>query len=119
MGETWKDHNNHYTGRGRSCWGGGDPKVKKLNMRIIEEKKSESSIIYTQASSEDKQIDKGKDVNKESKEINLQNQADGVDQKIYCIKLSRATKIGEGEQENQNHAVAFTRAEALQAIDMN
>ncbi|KAL0910435.1 hypothetical protein M5K25_021419 [Dendrobium thyrsiflorum] len=65
-------------------------------MRIIEEKKSESSISDTQASSEDKQIDKGKDVNKEGKEINLQSQADGDDKEIYSIKLPGAAKIGEG-----------------------
>ncbi|KAH0452572.1 hypothetical protein IEQ34_019871 [Dendrobium chrysotoxum] len=66
----WRDHDNRYTEGGRSYWGSGDPKVKKLKMRIIE-KKSKNSISDTQASSEDKQIDKGKDVNEEGKEINL------------------------------------------------
>lgn len=28
-------------------------------------------------------------------------------------------KLGEGKPENQNHAIVFTRGEALQAIDMN
>ncbi|KAH0463137.1 hypothetical protein IEQ34_007719 [Dendrobium chrysotoxum] len=65
--EIWRDHDNRYTGGGRSCWRVGDPWVKKLNMLIIEEK-SESSISDTQVSSEDKQIDKGKDVNEEGKE---------------------------------------------------
>ncbi|KAH0449776.1 hypothetical protein IEQ34_020468 [Dendrobium chrysotoxum] len=112
------DHNSRYTGGGRSCWGGSDPRVKRLKMRIIEEK-SESSISDTQDSSEDRQINKRKDVNEEGKEINLQSQADGVNQEIYCIKLPGAAKIDEGEPENQNHAVAFTKAEALHAIDMN
>ncbi|KAL3591436.1 hypothetical protein D5086_010076 [Populus alba] len=30
-----------------------------------------------------------------------------------------AAKLGEGKPENQNHAIVFTRGEALQAIDMN
>lgn len=38
---------------------------------------------------------------------------------IYRIKLPGAVKLGEGKPENQNHAVIFTRGEALQAIDMN
>ncbi|KAL0922875.1 hypothetical protein M5K25_006903 [Dendrobium thyrsiflorum] len=117
--ETWRDHNNRYTGGGRSCWGGGDPWVKKLKMQIIEEKKSKSSISDTQASSEDKQIDKGKDVNEEGKEINSQSQADGADQEINCIKLPGALKIGKCEPEHQNHAVVFTRGEALQVINKN
>ncbi|KAF8408946.1 hypothetical protein HHK36_005016 [Tetracentron sinense] len=39
---------------------------------------------------------------------------------IYRIKLpGRPTDIGEGKPENQNHAIIFTRGEALQTIDMN
>ncbi|KAK9749775.1 hypothetical protein RND81_02G149100 [Saponaria officinalis] len=45
--------------------------------------------------------------------------ADNLDQEIYRIKLPGPAKIGEGKPENQNHAVVFTRGEALQAIDMN
>ncbi|KAM0909446.1 hypothetical protein ACQ4PT_014810 [Festuca glaucescens] len=42
------------------------------------------------------------------------------DEEIYRIKLpGRPTDIGEGKPENQNHAIIFTRGEALQAIDMN
>ncbi|XP_043804550.1 callose synthase 5 [Manihot esculenta] len=44
---------------------------------------------------------------------------DNLDQEIYRIKLPGAAKIGEGKPENQNHAIVFTRGEALQAIDMN
>jgi len=33
--------------------------------------------------------------------------------------LPGAAKLGEGKPENQNHAIIFTRGEALQAIDMN
>lgn len=43
----------------------------------------------------------------------------GFDQEIYRIKLPGPPNIGEGKPENQNHAVIFTRGEALQAIDMN
>lgn len=38
---------------------------------------------------------------------------------IYRIKLPGSAKIGEGKPENQNHAIIFTRGEAVQAIDMN
>lgn len=38
---------------------------------------------------------------------------------IYRVKLPGPAKIGEGKPENQNHALIFTRGEALQAIDMN
>ncbi|XP_068639765.1 callose synthase 5-like [Aristolochia californica] len=44
---------------------------------------------------------------------------DNLDQEIYRIKLPGAPKIGEGKPENQNHAIIFTRGEALQTIDMN
>ncbi|CAL5051430.1 unnamed protein product [Urochloa decumbens] len=44
---------------------------------------------------------------------------DNHDQEIYRIKLPGPAKIGEGKPENQNHAIIFTRGEALQTIDMN
>ncbi|KAF7833505.1 callose synthase 7-like [Senna tora] len=45
---------------------------------------------------------------------------DKYDEEIYRIKLPGSpTEIGEGKPENQNHAIIFTRGEALQAIDMN
>ena len=40
-------------------------------------------------------------------------------QEIYRIKLPGPPNIGEGKPENQNHAIIFTRGEALQTIDMN
>ncbi|KAK3198514.1 hypothetical protein Dsin_021929 [Dipteronia sinensis] len=43
----------------------------------------------------------------------------GLDQEIYRIKLPGPQNIGEGKPENQNHAIIFTRGEALQTIDMN
>ncbi|CAI0409346.1 unnamed protein product, partial [Linum tenue] len=43
----------------------------------------------------------------------------GLDQEIYRIKLPGQPNIGEGKPENQNHAIIFTRGEALQTIDMN
>uniref|UniRef100_A0A0D3F323 1,3-beta-glucan synthase n=1 Tax=Oryza barthii TaxID=65489 RepID=A0A0D3F323_9ORYZ len=42
-----------------------------------------------------------------------------LDQEIYRIKLPGPPLIGEGKPENQNHAIIFTRGEALQTIDMN
>ncbi|KAJ7537052.1 hypothetical protein O6H91_12G095000 [Diphasiastrum complanatum] len=44
---------------------------------------------------------------------------DKESQEIYRIKLPGPVKIGEGKPENQNHAIIFTRGEALQTIDMN
>ncbi|XWS30100.1 hypothetical protein CRYUN_Cryun24cG0088900 [Craigia yunnanensis] len=48
------------------------------------------------------------------------NKFDGYEREIYRIRLpGPPTKIGEGKPENQNHALIFTRGEALQTIDMN
>ncbi|XP_059281975.1 callose synthase 7-like [Lycium ferocissimum] len=44
---------------------------------------------------------------------------DTLDEEIYRIKLPGPPIIGEGKPENQNHAIIFTRGEALQTIDMN
>ncbi|XP_078438766.1 callose synthase 12-like [Wolffia australiana] len=38
---------------------------------------------------------------------------------IYRIRLPGPLKLGEGKPENQNHAVIFTRGDAVQTIDMN
>ncbi|GAB2269726.1 Callose synthase 10 [Dionaea muscipula] len=43
----------------------------------------------------------------------------GKDQEIYSIKLPGDPKLGEGKPENQNHAIIFTRGQAIQTIDMN
>lgn len=40
-------------------------------------------------------------------------------QEIFSIKLPGNPKLGEGKPENQNHAIIFTRGEAVQTIDMN
>lgn len=42
-----------------------------------------------------------------------------VFQEIYSIKLPGNPKLGEGKPENQNHAIIFTRGNAVQTIDMN
>uniref|UniRef100_A0A0D3EU39 1,3-beta-glucan synthase n=1 Tax=Oryza barthii TaxID=65489 RepID=A0A0D3EU39_9ORYZ len=38
---------------------------------------------------------------------------------IYRIRLPGQLKLGEGKPENQNHAIIFTRGDAVQTIDMN
>ncbi|KAH7422349.1 hypothetical protein KP509_12G004600 [Ceratopteris richardii] len=43
----------------------------------------------------------------------------GSDVVIYRIQLPGPIKLGEGKPENQNHALIFTRGDALQTIDMN
>ena len=40
-------------------------------------------------------------------------------QEIYSIRLPGDPKLGEGKPENQNHAIVFTRGNAVQTIDMN
>ncbi|OWM73432.1 hypothetical protein CDL15_Pgr026531 [Punica granatum] len=43
----------------------------------------------------------------------------GKDMEVYSIKLPGNPKLGEGKPENQNHAIVFTRGNAVQTIDMN
>jgi callose synthase len=43
----------------------------------------------------------------------------GREVEIYRIRLPGPVKIGEGKPENQNHAIIFTRGDAVQTIDMN
>ncbi|MBA0754503.1 hypothetical protein Gogos_021425 [Gossypium gossypioides] len=38
---------------------------------------------------------------------------------IYCVQLPGPLKLEEGKPENQNHAIIFTRGDAVQTIDMN
>ncbi|KAL4347627.1 hypothetical protein GQ457_17G005410 [Hibiscus cannabinus] len=38
---------------------------------------------------------------------------------IYRVQLPGPLKLGEGKPENQNHALIFTRGDAVQTIDMN
>lgn len=38
---------------------------------------------------------------------------------ICALQLPGQILVGEGKPNNQNHAVIFTRGEAIQAIDMN
>ena len=40
-------------------------------------------------------------------------------QEVYSIKLPGNPILGEGKPENQNHAIVFTRGNAIQTIDMN
>ncbi|VFQ64399.1 unnamed protein product [Cuscuta campestris] len=49
-----------------------------------------------------------------------QEGVDKLDEEIYRIRLpGPPAEVGEGKPENQNHAIIFTRGEALQTIDMN
>ncbi|WJX21764.1 Callose synthase 9 [Trifolium repens] len=43
----------------------------------------------------------------------------GKDKEIYSVKLPGNPKLGEAKPENQNHAIIFTRGNAVQTIDMN
>jgi callose synthase len=42
-----------------------------------------------------------------------------IEVEIYRIQLPGPLKLGEGKPENQNHALIFTRGDAVQTIDMN
>ncbi|RID81003.1 hypothetical protein BRARA_A03621 [Brassica rapa] len=44
---------------------------------------------------------------------------DGKDKEIYSIRLPGDPKLGQGKAENLNHAIVFTRGNAVQTIDMN
>ena len=46
-------------------------------------------------------------------------QGDAVVQEVFRVQLPGDIMLGEGKPENQNHAIIFTRGEALQTIDMN
>nr|GEW30577.1 callose synthase 9 [Tanacetum cinerariifolium] len=43
----------------------------------------------------------------------------GNEKEVYSIELPGQFKLGEGKPENQNHAIVFTRGNAVQTIDMN
>lgn len=47
-------------------------------------------------------------------DVNLEKEVE-----IYRIQLPGPLKLGEGKPENQNHALIFTRGDAVQTIDMN
>ena len=47
------------------------------------------------------------------------NRLNFILQEIYSIKLPGNPKLGEGKPENQNHAIIFTRGNAVQTIDIN
>ncbi|KAF3599981.1 hypothetical protein F2Q69_00039040 [Brassica cretica] len=44
---------------------------------------------------------------------------DGKDKEIYSIRLPGDPKLGQGKAENLNHAIVFTRGNAVQTIDMS
>ncbi|GJT10544.1 callose synthase 9 [Tanacetum coccineum] len=43
----------------------------------------------------------------------------GNEKEVYSIELPGQFKLGEGKPENQNHAIVFTRGNAVQTIHMN
>ncbi|VFQ94453.1 unnamed protein product [Cuscuta campestris] len=51
--------------------------------------------------------------------IRLLSLLPGLSMEIYSVKLPGNPKLGEGKPENQNHAIIFTRGNAIQTIDMN
>ncbi|PKU67706.1 hypothetical protein MA16_Dca013736 [Dendrobium catenatum] len=67
----------------------------------------ESSISDTQALFEDKLIDK--DVNEEDKEINLQGQADGVDQNLSLVQNIETKQTTENERKPAKAPLDSTR----------
>ncbi|XP_061343058.1 callose synthase 9 [Gastrolobium bilobum] len=49
----------------------------------------------------------------------VKSDINGKDKEVYSVKLAGNPKLGEGKPENQNHAIIFTRGNAVQTIDMN
>ena len=45
--------------------------------------------------------------------------SEDVIQEVFRVQLPGEIMLGEGKPENQNHAIIFTRGEAIQTIDMN
>ncbi|KAG0631673.1 hypothetical protein M758_1G271400 [Ceratodon purpureus] len=61
----------------------------------------------------------GKTTTYYSKLVKVDKMDKGKDQIIYSVKLPGPFKLGEGKPENQNHAIIFSRGDAVQTIDMN
>lgn len=61
----------------------------------------------------------GKTTSYYSKLVKVDKTDKTKDQLIYSVKLPGPFKIGEGKPENQNHAIIFSRGDAVQTIDMN
>jgi len=47
------------------------------------------------------------------------DRAANMEVEIFRVELPGKLKLGEGKPENQNHALIFTRGDAVQTIDMN
>ncbi|CAI9089021.1 OLC1v1023506C1 [Oldenlandia corymbosa var. corymbosa] len=83
------------------------------------------SLLLTYPSLRVAYIDEVEDSNSDGKSTKsyysvLVKGGNKLDEEIYRIKLpGPPAVIGEGKPENQNHAIIFTRGEALQTIDMN
>ncbi|XP_010070013.2 callose synthase 12 [Eucalyptus grandis] len=68
------------------------------------------------------EVPAGRDEKDEKEYYSVLVKYDGQRQKeveLYRVQLPGPLKLGEGKSENQNHALIFTRGDAVQTIDMN
>ncbi|XP_057540291.1 putative callose synthase 8 isoform X2 [Amaranthus tricolor] len=105
-----------------SCKATGDPRAQDmldlmtrypaLRVAYVEERE----LISEQ---ETDTVKSNKKTGKVYSSVLVKGGVNGHDQEVYRIELPGPPNIGEGKPENQNHAIIFTRGEALQTIDMN
>ncbi|KAK9688669.1 hypothetical protein RND81_09G002200 [Saponaria officinalis] len=96
-----------------TCKSSGDPRAQDIIDLMA--RHSALRVAYVEER-EESVADKD---NKVYSSVLVKGGAHGHDQEVYRIKLPGQPNIGEGKPENQNHAIIFTRGEALQTIDMN
>ncbi|KAK4804696.1 hypothetical protein SAY86_004513 [Trapa natans] len=94
----------------------GDPHFKDVLDLMI--RYPSLRVAYVEEKEEIVDVEGGRKIKKIYSSI-LVKAVNNFDQEIYRIQLPGPPIIGEGKPENQNHAIIFTRGEALQTIDMN
>ncbi|KAL8153238.1 hypothetical protein V2J09_010998 [Rumex salicifolius] len=91
----------------------GDPRAEDIQQLMI--RYPSLRVAYV----EEKEVTNDRNKSEKIYSSILVKAVNGHDEEIYRIKLPGTPNIGEGKPENQNHAIIFTRGEALQTIDMN
>ncbi|KMS98256.1 hypothetical protein BVRB_4g094050 [Beta vulgaris subsp. vulgaris] len=96
-----------------TCKSAGDPRAQDMLDLMI--RYPALRVAYV----EEKEETVANELQKIYTSVLVRGGANGHDQEVYRVKLPGPPNIGEGKPENQNHAIIFTRGEALQTIDMN
>lgn len=90
------------------------PEAADINLLLQRNEALRVAFIH-----QEERVEENGDVSMEYYSKLIKADVHGKDQEIYSIKLPGNPKLGEGKPENQNHAIVFTRGEAIQTIDMN